>query len=325
MTMAGAISLVKNPLTIIAMFAGLAEVSGTAILPWIAESNQKIYIYFLMLFPTFLVSLFFYTLHKKPESLYAPSDFVDEKNYMALIGQQGISITSTLNKNDVLKFSAYGEETISGANKTISEANKIISEAEAEAEADSNQKKKESVELVDKPFSVDAIIPSLKKGPVKYPSENVDNNEKIRRKLGSKLSYMAFKYAESKLGVNFDVEKSEMRNEVGHHMFDGSYFPPISNGVLTGDIVFLEVKVFNSFRNDNFLSTVDLINESWRHFKNFRVYLVCVLIKENNSEVNSFMKEISLIKKKSNFPIEIDIVTADELEYKYRNDIVSNQ
>lgn len=57
--MAGAISLVKNPLTIIAMFAGLAEVSGTAILPWISEPNQKIYIFFLMFFPTFLVSLFF--------------------------------------------------------------------------------------------------------------------------------------------------------------------------------------------------------------------------------------------------------------------------
>ncbi|EPU4726656.1 hypothetical protein ACVXFK_004933 [Escherichia coli] len=58
--MAGAISLVKNPLTIIAMFAGLAEVSGTAILPWISEPNQKIYIFFLMFFPTFLVSLFFF-------------------------------------------------------------------------------------------------------------------------------------------------------------------------------------------------------------------------------------------------------------------------
>ena len=49
---------IKNPLTVIAMFAGIAEVSGSAVLPFIASENQKLYIYFLMCFPILLIILF---------------------------------------------------------------------------------------------------------------------------------------------------------------------------------------------------------------------------------------------------------------------------
>lgn len=75
---------VKNPLTVIGIFAGLAEAAGTAVLPFVSEGNQIIYIWFLMLFPVFLVSVFFLTLNFNPKVLYAPSDFADEKNYMDL-------------------------------------------------------------------------------------------------------------------------------------------------------------------------------------------------------------------------------------------------
>ncbi|MCU6337939.1 hypothetical protein KW823_15490 [Enterobacter quasiroggenkampii] len=301
--MAGAISLVKNPLTIIAMFAGIAEVSGTAILPWIAEPNQKIYIYFLMFFPTFLVSLFFFTLHKKSESLYAPSDFVDEKNYMTLIGLQGISITSPLNKNDVPNASILEEEIIPENNAVAGKDEKSRQESE-------------SAKQDDKYFSVGTIIPSLKKYPLNSISEPVDKKEKMLKKLGGEVSYMAFQYAESKLDVSFDVDKTEMRNEFGYHNFDGAYYPPISNGVLTGEIIFLEINVFSTLRSANILSMLDLINESWRHFKGFRIYLVYVITAKNNDEMNSFIKQISKIKSKANFPIEIDIITVDELKYK---------
>lgn len=310
--MAGAISLVKNPLTIIAMFAGLAEVSGTAILPWIAEPNQNIYIYFLMFFPTFLVSLFFFTLHKKPESLYAPSDFVDEKNYMTLIGQQGISITSPLNKNDAPNASIL-EEEITPKNNEVT------------GKAENSRQESEPTEQDDKYFSVGSITPSLKKRPLKSVSEPVDKKKKTLKKLGNEVSYMAFQYAESKLDVSFDVDKTEMRNEIGHHNFDGAYYPPISNGVLTGEIIFLEIKVFSSLRSDNTLSMLDLINESWRHFKGFRVYFVYVITAKNNDETNSFMKQISIVKSKANFPVEIDVITLDELKYKIGNGKNDNQ
>ena len=76
---------VKNPLTVIAIFAGLAEVAGTVVLPFIAETNQITYIWFLMLFPVLLVTLFFLTLNYNSTVLYAPSDFADEKNYMETV------------------------------------------------------------------------------------------------------------------------------------------------------------------------------------------------------------------------------------------------
>jgi hypothetical protein len=75
---------VQNPLTIIAIFAGLAEISGTGILPFIREVNQGTYIWFLMIFPVFLVFLFFLTLNFNPKVLYSPSDFRDESNYMRI-------------------------------------------------------------------------------------------------------------------------------------------------------------------------------------------------------------------------------------------------
>src|SRR5215475_6482437 len=76
------VGTVKNPLTVIAIFAGIAEVSGTAVLPFVRPENQATFIYFLMWFPTLLVILFFLMLFFKPEVLYAPSDYQDEDNFL---------------------------------------------------------------------------------------------------------------------------------------------------------------------------------------------------------------------------------------------------
>jgi hypothetical protein len=76
---------VKNPLTVIAIFAGIAEISGTAVLPLIAPVNQALYIWFLMLFPFALISLFFVTLNFNHRVLYAPSDFRDEDNFVNIL------------------------------------------------------------------------------------------------------------------------------------------------------------------------------------------------------------------------------------------------
>ncbi|MCM2401410.1 hypothetical protein NBH20_09600 [Rhizobium sp. S153] len=73
---------VKNPLSIIAIFAGLVEVSGTFVLPHIEKETQGTFIWFLMTFPFFLVFLFFATLLFKHKVLYAPSDFQNEDNFM---------------------------------------------------------------------------------------------------------------------------------------------------------------------------------------------------------------------------------------------------
>ncbi|MBS7792871.1 hypothetical protein KTR66_22975 [Roseococcus sp. SDR] len=78
---------VKNPLTVIAMFAGLAEVSGAIVLPFLSNETQRIFVWFLMLFPCLLVGLFFLMLFTKHHALYAPSDFRDDKFFADLFNR----------------------------------------------------------------------------------------------------------------------------------------------------------------------------------------------------------------------------------------------
>lgn len=72
---------IKNPLTIIAIFAGIVEISSTTVLPFIGDSVQSTYIWFLMLFPSLLVLTFFITLNLNSKVLYAPSDFQSDDGY----------------------------------------------------------------------------------------------------------------------------------------------------------------------------------------------------------------------------------------------------
>ncbi len=74
--------VVSNPLTIIAIFAALAEVAGTVVLGLVDISIQRIFVWFVMFFPILIVLLFFTTLNFNPKVLYAPSDFKDEANFI---------------------------------------------------------------------------------------------------------------------------------------------------------------------------------------------------------------------------------------------------
>lgn len=76
---------ISNPLTIIAVFAGLAEVFATIALVQLPESVQDIFLYFVMGFPVLLVTLFFYTLHKRPKVLYGPGDYEDQSMFFDLM------------------------------------------------------------------------------------------------------------------------------------------------------------------------------------------------------------------------------------------------
>lgn len=60
------------PLTIIAIFAGIIESSALATLPFLSESSQSLYTWFLVGFPFFLTALFFLTLNFNYKSLYKP-------------------------------------------------------------------------------------------------------------------------------------------------------------------------------------------------------------------------------------------------------------
>ncbi|HDY8930025.1 hypothetical protein LRS35_25365 [Klebsiella variicola] len=86
------VGLVKNPLTIIAIFAGLVEVSATTVLPFIDKTLQQTFIWFLMVFPTLLITYFFGTLLLKPQALYAPSDYRNDEAFVKIHEQQRVKM-----------------------------------------------------------------------------------------------------------------------------------------------------------------------------------------------------------------------------------------
>lgn len=67
-----------NPITIIAVFAALAEASATSVLPYLGEHDRKIYIWFLIAFPSALVVMFFLTINFNHKALFPPSDHKDK-------------------------------------------------------------------------------------------------------------------------------------------------------------------------------------------------------------------------------------------------------
>ena len=94
--MTESVKRINNPLTIIAIFAALAEINATVSLGLISESLQSIFIWFVLGFPTLLVLCFFFTLNFNPKVLYAPSDFKDEQNFLnTLTGNYKMHINVT--------------------------------------------------------------------------------------------------------------------------------------------------------------------------------------------------------------------------------------
>lgn len=73
---------ISNPLTIIGVFASLAEVGGTVVTA-LVPSLQSIYIWFVIGFPTLLLILFFLTLNFNNLKLYAPSDYRNDMAFLA--------------------------------------------------------------------------------------------------------------------------------------------------------------------------------------------------------------------------------------------------
>lgn len=72
-------------MTLIAIFATLAETSAAVSLPFLDNKEREIYIWFLISFPFYLLFLFFITLNFNYRSLYAPSDFEKGKHFIKVM------------------------------------------------------------------------------------------------------------------------------------------------------------------------------------------------------------------------------------------------
>jgi hypothetical protein len=68
-------AFIRNPLTVVGVFAGIAEVSGAVVLPMLSGEVQEKFVWFVMGLPVLLIAAFFLTLNLNPKCLYAPSDY----------------------------------------------------------------------------------------------------------------------------------------------------------------------------------------------------------------------------------------------------------
>lgn len=99
---------IKNPLSVIAIFAGLAEVSGTVVLPLLEKDIQSLFVWFLMGFPCLLVLLFFITLWNNHSVLYAPSDFTNDQTFAELFTNSSPA-AKYIKLQDEIRSDALGE------------------------------------------------------------------------------------------------------------------------------------------------------------------------------------------------------------------------
>ena len=149
---------VKNPLTVIAIFAGIAEISGTVILPFLEKDNQEVYMWFLMLFPFFLVAVFFLTLNFNHRTLYSPSDYRDEQNFVSSMMK-----ATALEQGEKLRKEVQEVEAELRAEKTATDA----IEAAATFTADAGVEKKTTPEAP----AIPETTPTLPIKPVRVASD----------------------------------------------------------------------------------------------------------------------------------------------------------
>ncbi len=76
---------ISNPLTVVGIFAGIAEIAGTSVITFLTPNLQQIFIWYVMLFPILLVLLFFITWNFNPSVLYSPSDYQNEDNFIKIV------------------------------------------------------------------------------------------------------------------------------------------------------------------------------------------------------------------------------------------------
>jgi hypothetical protein len=137
--MTGKIKRINNPLTIIAIFAALAEVNATIAIGLIDKELHYIFIWFVILFPTILVILFFVTLNFNTKVMYSPSDYNDDKSFMdSLFGGYYGDKKENKEEFDAVKFSIELENKLtesmqSKLDEIIKNSNSPIFKKEIEA------------------------------------------------------------------------------------------------------------------------------------------------------------------------------------------------
>lgn len=208
---------VKNPLTIIAIFAGIAEVSGTAILPFLQNQSQSLYVWFLMILPILIVILFFITLNWNHKVLYAPSDFKNEDNFVGILQKASTRdmLSQTVKEADELAVSGQDVESTDTSGTTEKGEEQGIPEVT-------------SVNSTNEEISVNDIFDRLELAKERIPTKDIRQERNVirvtlQRKIREEIE-IAEKLAVEKLGKELGVPIEtgvQLNLGKGKHIFDG--------------------------------------------------------------------------------------------------------
>lgn len=277
---------IKNPLTVIAIFAAIAEISGTTVLPFIESKNQEMYIWFLMFFPIGLVGVFFLTLNFNHKVLYAPSDYKDEDNFLKSFGK-----ATTQEKEIKLR------EEVEDAENTSSEDDGSVSDSH-EAQASENQ--------------TDILKHS------QSAVSNVDRHESLMANVS-----LAEKLAILKLSKDMNLDfKTDVRFETPSNrkiIFDGL-------ALHKNQIHAVEVKLFRSehihpSRLEKVLLESELMAGQMKGIDSKELILHFVAVIDNPEvDVKRVKNLLARYVGKYNVNVQIHVVTLSDLtkEFQYR-------
>jgi len=116
---------VQNPLTIIALFAGIAEVAGTVVLLGLPLEIQRIFVWFTIGFPIAIVAAFFCILVTRPEVLYGPGDYENEEIFYKLMIKANADIGEIISKVEKGTDESELKEKLKDVQQNISAAAQI--------------------------------------------------------------------------------------------------------------------------------------------------------------------------------------------------------
>ena len=277
---------IKNPLTVIAIFAAIAEISGTTVLPFIESENQGIYIWFLMLFPVFLVGIFFLTLNFNHKVLYAPSDYKNEDNFLKSFGK-----ATTEEKEEKLR-----EEVEEAEDSSSTEENASGDDSASQKATSTHASSKHSTSFVMNSERHTSLMANVS--------------------LAEKLSIMKLS---KDMGLEFKTDVRFLTPSSRKIIFDGL-------AIDKNKIHAVEVKLFrNEHVSPSRLEKVLLESElmatqlKGMDSKELVIHFIAVV---DNPEVNvSRVKErLSRYLDRYNVNVKLHVVTLDDLknEYQYR-------
>ncbi|WP_216597560.1 hypothetical protein [Pseudomonas coronafaciens] len=324
-------SHIKNPLTVISRFAAVAEICGSVVLPLIEPDNQSMYIWFLILFPTFIVTLFFATLNFNHKTLYVPSDYKNEDHFISLFGK-----VTTAERNEKLQEEV--DEAIPGPEQIESDLDLCetgtgfpppydqgpASEARDDGETPDRLPNSDSVvsetanELTQAPSNDPSKTPQseenqLEENKFDFEAFAKDNKEQIATKI-KKIDALAIHK------LSFETNKTflpEVKFDI-----PGLISPLIFDAIASTDeaVHIAEVKYFKSiYTNRRFAETFKKANFAARNIKRVsdkKIYLhIIIVLDESAGSFNAFniKRDIQELCDKYEFSPLVHISTLDDL------------